>query len=132
VTFDGGAISRFVGHVTGGYKLVDKRCRNPKTNELLFGESGNEKVQSHIHYFPIKTAFAKDTKHLYQVEFSDFFQFLKAYEQEKQHRIKFIFPQDMSSIWKTTGRGGTAKVKTFLLLLLRSNYSYTCHPAAKE
>jgi hypothetical protein len=24
VTFDGGKISRFVGHVTGGYKLVNK------------------------------------------------------------------------------------------------------------
>jgi Holliday junction resolvase RusA-like endonuclease len=113
VTFDGGAISRFVGHVTGGYKLVDKRCVNPKTNQLLFGVSGNEKVQSHIHCFPIKTAFAKDTKQLYQVEFGDFFQFLKEYEHEKNYRIKFIYPQDMSSIWKTTGRGGTAKVKTF-------------------
>jgi hypothetical protein len=113
VTFDGGAISRFVGHVTGGYKLVDKHCINPKTKELLFGISGNEKLQSHIHCFPIKMAFAKDTKHLYQVEFSDFFRFLKEYEQEKQFRIKFIFPQDMSSIWKMTGRGGTAKVKTF-------------------
>ncbi len=26
-------------------------------------------------------------------------------------RINFVFPQDMSSIWKTTGCGGTAKVK---------------------
>jgi hypothetical protein len=29
-------ISRFVGHVTGGYKLVNKQCINPKTGELLF------------------------------------------------------------------------------------------------
>jgi hypothetical protein len=35
------------------------------------------------------------------------------YEREHGFRIKFVFPQDMSSIWKTTGRGGTAKVKTF-------------------
>lgn len=27
--------------------------------------------------------------------------------------MKFIFPQDMSSIWKTTGHGGTTKVKSF-------------------
>ncbi len=70
-------------------------------------------MQSHIHCFPIKTAFAKDTKLLYKVEFSYFFRFLKEYEQEKQFQIKFIFPQDMSSIWKTTGHGGMAKVKTF-------------------
>jgi hypothetical protein len=29
VTFDGGKVSRFLGHVSGGFKLVDKRCINP-------------------------------------------------------------------------------------------------------
>jgi len=113
VTFDGGKISRFFSHVTGGFKQVDPRCRNPKTGALLFSVSGNENVQSHVHCFPLKVCFAKDTKDLYRVEFEDFFAFLKAYELEKAGRIKFGFPQDMSSIWKTTGRGGTAKVKTF-------------------
>jgi hypothetical protein len=28
-TFDGGSISRFLGHITGGYKLVDKRAKHP-------------------------------------------------------------------------------------------------------
>jgi hypothetical protein len=41
-------------------------------------------VQSHVHCFPIKVAFAKDTKHLYQLEFADFFRFLKQYEIEKK------------------------------------------------
>ncbi len=97
VTFDGGKVSRFLGHVTGGYKLVDKRCVDPKTGNLLFGENGVEKVQSHVHCFPIKVAFAKDTKELYRVEYSDFFAFLKDYKREKGFRIKFIFPQDMSA-----------------------------------
>jgi hypothetical protein len=96
VTFDGGSVSRFLGHVTGGYKLVDKRAKHPKTKEALFGESGHEKRQSHVHCFPIKIALAKDTKELYKVEFNDLF--LRAYEQEKGFRIKFLFPQDMSSI----------------------------------
>jgi hypothetical protein len=56
---------------------------------------------------------AKDTKQLYRDEFGNFFRFLKEYEQEKGFRIKFVFLQDMLSIWKTTGRGGRAKVKTF-------------------
>jgi len=38
---------------------------------------------------------------------------LRAYEREKEFRIKFLFPQDMSSTWKTTGQGGTANVKMF-------------------
>ena len=113
MTFDGDKIRRFLGHVTGGFKLVDKCCVNPITGELLFGDSTIEKVQSHVHCFPIKVAFAKDTKDLYHVEFADFFAFLKQCETEKEFRIKFIFPQDMSSIWKTTGKGGAAKVKTF-------------------
>jgi hypothetical protein len=99
--------------VTGGFKLVDKRCIDPKTGELLFGESGIEKVQSHLHCFPIKIAFAKDTKELYRTEYQSLFVFLRDYERENNFRIKFIFPQDMSSIWKTTGRGRTAKVRTF-------------------
>jgi hypothetical protein len=36
---------------------------------------------------------------------------LKEYVREHGFRIKFLFPQDMSSIWKTMG--GAAKVKTF-------------------
>jgi hypothetical protein len=103
----------FFSHVTGGFKLVDKWCINPRTGALLFSEMGIEKVQSHVHCFPLKVAFAKDTKALNKTEFGDYFAFLKAYKQEKMGRIKFVYPQDMSSIWKTTGRGGTAKVKHF-------------------
>ena len=43
VTFDGGSVSRFLGRVTGGFKLVDKRCIHPITGEPLFGDSGIEK-----------------------------------------------------------------------------------------
>jgi hypothetical protein len=93
--------------------LVDRQCINPMTKLPLFGYTGIEKVQSRLHCFPIKIAFAKDTKSLYRFEYGDFFAFLKEYERERNYQIKFIFPQDMSSIWKTTGQLGTAKVKTF-------------------
>jgi len=73
VTFDGSKVSRFLGHVTGGFKLVDQCCINPKSGELLFGKGNVEKVQLHVHCFPIKVAFAKDTKDLYCIEFADFF-----------------------------------------------------------
>jgi hypothetical protein len=132
VTFDGGKVSRFLGHVTGGFKLVDKRCINPKSGALLFGENGSENVQSHVNCFPVKVAFAKDTKDLYQVEYSDFFLFLKQYEAEKGFRVKFIFPQDMSSIWKTTGRGGTAKVKSFPCYCCAVTTATLVMPQAKE
>ncbi len=77
VTFDGGSVNRFLGHVTGGFKLVDKGCIHPITGEPLFSDSGIEKVQSHVHCFPIKIAFAKDTKDFYQLEYRDFIEFLR-------------------------------------------------------
>jgi hypothetical protein len=58
VTFDGGKVSRFLGHVTGGFKLVDKQCIDPKYGTFLFGDAHVEKVQSHVHWFFIKIAFA--------------------------------------------------------------------------
>jgi len=87
VTFDGGEISRFFSHVTGGFKLVDRRCKGPRTEGLLFGDNGIDKVQSHVHCFPIKVCFAKDTKQLYKIEFEEFFAFLKAFEMEKEGRM---------------------------------------------
>ena len=67
VTFDGNLISHFLGHMTGGFKLVDKQCIDPKTGLPLYGYSGIDKVQSHLHCFPVKIAFAKDTKALYHI-----------------------------------------------------------------
>ncbi len=43
VTFDGGSVSHFLGHVTGGLKLVDSRSKHPRTKDLLFGASGHDK-----------------------------------------------------------------------------------------
>ncbi len=75
VMFDGGKISRFFSHVTGGFKQVDPRCKDPKKGTSLFSDWGIENVQSHIHGFPVKVCFAKDTKQLYHLEFDDFFAF---------------------------------------------------------
>jgi hypothetical protein len=80
VAFDSGSVSHFLGHVTGGSKLVDSRAKHPVTKDFLFGDSGHEKLQSHVHCFPVKMAMAKDTKELYRNEFGDFFLFLKEYE----------------------------------------------------
>jgi hypothetical protein len=75
VTFDGGYLSKFLTHMTGGFKLVDPCCINPLTGELLFGENGCTKVQSHTPCFPIKIAIAKDSKQHYHTEFADLFWF---------------------------------------------------------
>jgi hypothetical protein len=132
VIFDGRSISRFLGHVTGGFKLVDGRAKHPRTKESFLGDSGHNILPSHIHCFPVKMVMAKDTKELHRNEFGDFFLFLKEYEQEKGFRIKFLFPQDMSSIWKTTGCRGTAKVKTFPCYCCSVTTSSLAAPQPKE
>jgi hypothetical protein len=43
-TFDGGSVSHFLGHVTGGFKLFDSRSKHPRTNDPLFGDSGHSKL----------------------------------------------------------------------------------------
>jgi hypothetical protein len=77
VTFDGGKIGRLFPMSREFFKLVDKWCINPRTGKLLFSETGIKKVQSHVHCFPLKVAFAKDTKALYKTEF-DFFGVFKS------------------------------------------------------
>jgi hypothetical protein len=113
VTFDGGKISRFFFHVTGGFKQVDPRCKDPRTGALLFSCSGNENVQSHVHCFPLKVCFSKDTKHLYRLEFEDFFAFLKAYELEDN--------------WSR----GYRQFKKISVLLLHGNERHIDYPTAK-
>jgi hypothetical protein len=49
VTFDGGKISRFFSHVTGGFKQVDHYCNYPKKDTPLFSESGFHNVKRHKH-----------------------------------------------------------------------------------
>ncbi len=77
VTFEGGTLSKFLSHVTGGFKLVDPHCINSLTEEPLFGENRCTKLQSHTQCFPIKIAITKDSKQLYRTEFVDLFAFFK-------------------------------------------------------
>ncbi len=37
---------------------MDKQCIDPKYGTFLFGDAHVEKVQSHVHWFFIKIAFA--------------------------------------------------------------------------
>jgi hypothetical protein len=85
VIFDGGSLCRFLGHFTGGYKLVDP--------------SLGLETRRQVNYCLAILA------QLNRTEFADFFRFLKEYERHHHHRIKYIFPQDVSLIWKTTGCG---------------------------
>lgn len=51
--------------------MVDKQCIDLKSGAFLFGDTHVKKVQSNVHYFPIKVIFAKNMKDLDRVEYPD-------------------------------------------------------------
>jgi hypothetical protein len=55
--------------------------------EPLIRDSGYDKMKSHVHCFPTTIALVNDTNELYKVEFNDFFQFLRLYEQKRGYVI---------------------------------------------
>lgn len=58
--------------MSAGVKIVDPNAKDPVSNELLFGESGHDRVQSKFHCYPLHIIIAKDNKQLYQSHLSDF------------------------------------------------------------
>jgi hypothetical protein len=104
--------------------LVDRQCINPMTKLPLFGDTGIEKVQSRLHCFPIKIAFAKDTKSLYRFEYGDFFAFFKRIRKGAQLPDLIYFPTgyviNLENHWSVR----YSKSQDLSLLLL---CSYYCH-----
>jgi hypothetical protein len=72
-TADGGELSWNLTQMSAGVKIVDCRAKDPVSGELLFGETGYEKVQSKFHCYPLHIILAKDNKALYQTHLSTFF-----------------------------------------------------------
>ena len=132
VTLDGVKLSKLWGHVTTGIKLIDTQCQDPLTGKNLFGPEGFKNIQSHTHCFPCNACIAKDSRKLYKEEFHDLFNFLKQYKNEKGDRVKFVFPQDMSSILKMVSQDGMAKVKKFPCCCCAVMSSKLATPCPKE
>lgn len=100
-----------------GLKWVDGRATNPLTGLPLFLDS---KRQSRDHCIPFAIFFGKDNKDVYdQVMRDPFFDFFNKIRTEglpanpdknwpaiDPARIQLLSPQDLSSIWKSTGKGG--------------------------
>ena len=61
-TVDGGQLAWKITQISAGLKIVDPRSINPRTGELLFGESGADNIQSSTHCFPLCVHIAKDNK----------------------------------------------------------------------
>ena len=109
ITLDGADLSRNIQHVTCGVKFCDPRAVNPLTGIPI----GLEGVQSREFCFAFKILLAKDTKALYQSHFTSFFKWAQDLHEKGMDggykRFKVGSPQDISSFWKSIGRGGACK-----------------------
>jgi hypothetical protein len=116
ITLDGADLSRNISHVTAGIKINDPRAIDPASG-IPIGCDDSRKVQSRELCWPFKIIIVKDTKTLYANHFSDFFNFFQQVEERGfgTYTRGFLIssPQDLSSLWKATGKGGVCKQKIF-------------------
>ena len=113
-TLDGAQLTNELGHLTGGFKIVDPRAIDPLSGIAI---AINGKWQSRDLCFVTQLAFVKDSKAAYNDCFAEFF--------ERFNGERFVIPatdtepelsnfdinscQDLSSGWKATKLGGGCK-----------------------
>jgi hypothetical protein len=107
-------LTRELGHLTGGIKIVDPRAVDPQTGIPLL-ISG--KFQSRELSFPCRLAFTKDSKETYKECFGSFFEVMNGKQlvipvtdtEPELSNFDVSSCQDLSSGWKTTLLGGGCK-----------------------
>ena len=100
VTMDGAPITKHLGHVMGGVKMVHPNLKHPMNNKSVMTQA-----QSPDLCFPLILGFAKDTKELVEEDFKDFLDYFFKNPIEipstcgnyVHSNIKVVSPQDMKS-----------------------------------
>ncbi len=120
VTMDGAVLTSALSHLTAGVKITDHRAVDPRTGLPLCSRLNNvthHDSQSRNNCFVMKSMIGRDCRDSYE-HFRDMFAFfdyiMKHGLPESQYgpAIQPIIvwsPQDLSSVWKTLGKGGGAK-----------------------
>jgi hypothetical protein len=117
-TLDYAQLTRELGHLTGGIKIVDPRSVDPVTGNLLLLLG---KFQSRDLSFPCQLAFVKESKQVYKECFDSFFttfnskNFVIPATESMPEMSNFDISscQDLSSGWKTTTLGGGCKTTEY-------------------
>jgi hypothetical protein len=117
-TLDYAQLTRELGHLTGGIKIVDPRSVDPVTGNLLLLLG---KFQSRDLSFPCQLAFVKESKQVYKDCFKSFFEILNSNNfvvpatefMPEMSNFDISSCQDLSSGWKTTTLGGGCKTTEF-------------------
>jgi hypothetical protein len=125
ITVDAAQLDDNVTRVTIGFKIVDKKARDPITKKLIYSELQN--MQSGQWYFLIMTILAKDSKDTYNHFHKPIFdesEELRTNGLGDWKPFQIPDPQDMKSHQLTLGCGGAAKVVKLFChsCLLQSEY----------
>jgi hypothetical protein len=119
-SLDGASITKNLGHVLGGFKVVDRSSRDPISGELLLDNPTELNAQSRNLCFPLKLIMGKETKETLK-EFGPMFNFMEACQScdprtnpmTKHYGLKPLTTAancDLSAGWKCLCKGGAAKV----------------------
>ena len=75
-SIDGATLTKFLGIIAAGIKLIDVSCTDPVTRDLVnVPTMDNCTSQSKDRFFPLEVTLAKDKTEVYET-FTDFFQFM--------------------------------------------------------
>ena len=110
VTADGASLGNGQGHVTIGYKVVDKRATIPHDIQTTGDASGFQSVNM---CYPIRSVIGKETKELFRTLFHDIYSFLTEISQigfDDYKRISVVGPHDGKATITVLSRGGGAKM----------------------
>lgn len=111
VTADGATLMNDIGHVTIGYKIVDKRARLPESLRHL-----KDGFQSVNLCFPIRTIVSSESKDVYMKFLKPVYDFVSNISEHGfgcYKKFKVLGPHDGKATFNVLSRGGGAKVAKY-------------------
>ncbi len=100
-TVDGGKLAWKLTQISAGILTCHPRAINPLTIIFLFGESGDENLQSPSLCFPLYVHVAKGNSEFCSAQLAGFFQVLNKMEDQHVDGLKFSQGADMCSLQNT-------------------------------
>ena len=126
ITIDGAKLTKRVSHMMAGIKIIDRDAKDPISGESLISfvteSDGTIKYKSGSHQsrtncYPFLILIGKECNKTYDNKYvEDFFRFFKDVEEnglDDSLPLKVSAPQDMASLQKTLGRGGSSGTKNY-------------------
>ncbi len=121
---DGACITNNLHHTTYGVKMADILARDPKTKQLIYGNTNKTCLQSKHYCFPLKMILARESKEVIS-KFENIMKELKNLTCSEGAKkwlngakpIRSLLNADMSAFWKILERGHGVKKGTGNLVI---------------